>query len=153
MSQAFQDWGAGASLEEVRSRLWSWMREGTEDGFLTMRSRCFGGKPCTTPYRAFLEAMNVQPEDIATLEDIPFLPVEVFKSHDVKSGTWSPARVPKSGTTQTISRAQHWMDDEGLAWYAQVSRLAWQAQWVDPWPIGHGWACFQATSDVRMPRC
>ena len=134
MSHAFQDWGAGASLAEVRSRLWSWMREGTEEGFLDHALALFRWQALhNAPYRAFLEAMRVRPEDISSLEDIPFLPVEVFKSHDVKSGAWEPKNVFRSsGTTQTISRAQHWMDDAGLAWYAQVSRLAWEAQWGGP---------------------
>lgn len=80
------------------------MREGTEDGFLDHAIALFRWQAVhNTPYRAFLEAMNVRPEDIATLEDIPFLPVEVFKSHDVKSGTWEPKHVFRSsGTTQTI---------------------------------------------------
>ena len=107
MSQAFQDWGAGASLEEVRSRLWSWMQEGHDDGFLDHALALFRWQAAhNAPYRAFVEAMNVQPEAISALEDIPFLPVEVFKSHDVKSGAWESKHVFRSsGTTQTTSRA------------------------------------------------
>ena len=134
MSQAFQDWGADASLKEVRSRLWSWMQKGHDDGFLDHALALFRWQAVhNAPYRAFVEAMNVQPEAISALEDIPFLPVEVFKSHEVKSGAWESKYVFRSsGTTQTTSRAQHWMDDNGLSWYAQVSRLAWQVQWNGP---------------------
>ena len=37
------------------------------------------------PYKRFLKFLNRDPEDILNIKDIPFLPVEFFKSHDVLS--------------------------------------------------------------------
>jgi len=131
MSRAFEGWGEEASLREVRAALWSWMRDGSSRDFLDHALALFRWQAKhNEPYRAFVQAMNVNPREVVALEDIPFLPVEVFKTHAVKSGAWEPHHVFRSsGTTQTTSRAHHWLDEEGLSWYAEVARLAWRRQW------------------------
>ncbi len=57
-------------------------------------------------YADYLQLLGVQPEDLTTLSDIPFLPISFFKSHDIRTGNWSPeCTFTSSGTTgQATSR-------------------------------------------------
>ena len=36
-------------------------------------------------YRSFCDLLNVHPSDVENLDEIPFLPIEFFKSHQVLS--------------------------------------------------------------------
>ncbi len=54
-------------------------------------------------YREFVDTLHINPDKITRLEDIPFLPIEFFKQHPVKTGNFLPEVVfTSSGTTQTI---------------------------------------------------
>ena len=55
-------------------------------------------------YAEFVAALGMEPRDVLTLEAIPFLPVEMFKSHEIKSGHWQTARVFRSSGTQPPRR-------------------------------------------------
>ena len=65
-------------------------------------------------YRAFVNYLNVQVDEVNKLESIPFLPIEFFKSQVVKTGKWS-AEVcyESSGTTGQIT-SKHWVKDESF---------------------------------------
>lgn len=53
-------------------------------------------------YRAFADALRVDPTAVNSVASIPFIPVSFFKNHDVVSGSFQPAAVfESSGTTQT----------------------------------------------------
>lgn len=55
------------------------------------------------PYREFLTLLKVSPSEINTVEDIPFLPVSFFKSHNVLADGYTPERhFTSSGTTGQI---------------------------------------------------
>ncbi len=61
-----------------------------------------------TVYREFCQLLKVQPEQIKTLEDIPFLPIEFFKNKAVKTGEFSPEiTFTSSGTTGQIQSQHH----------------------------------------------
>ena len=57
-------------------------------------------------YRQYLELLGVSPQEITNIEDIPYLPIQFFKNHDIQTGIWKPAlSFSSSGTTaQTASR-------------------------------------------------
>lgn len=55
-------------------------------------------------YRRFLEALGVNKDKIRSLLEIPFLPISLFKTGDLKTGSWIPERVfSSSGTTGQIT--------------------------------------------------
>ncbi|MDD3108606.1 MAG: acyltransferase [Alistipes sp.] len=58
------------------------------------------------PYRAYMECLEVRPEEVTTLEQIPFLPVSLFKSQEIYCGTQPPQKIFTSSATtgQTPSR-------------------------------------------------
>jgi phenylacetate-coenzyme A ligase PaaK-like adenylate-forming protein len=68
-------------------------------------------------YRSFCDLLYVHPSDVRTLEEIPFLPIQFFKSRDVLS---SPEKVQQtftsSGTTGTTT-SKHLVTD--VSWYEE----------------------------------
>lgn len=54
-------------------------------------------------YNKFCKALKIVPEQILNITDIPFLPIQFFKSHQVKTTEFEPEVIfESSGTTQTI---------------------------------------------------
>jgi phenylacetate-coenzyme A ligase PaaK-like adenylate-forming protein len=73
-------------------------------------------------YRAFCNHLNTDKQAVKSLEQIPFLPIQFFKSHDVVSSL-DPieATFTSSGTTGSIT-SKHLVTD--LSLYEQSYRLA-----------------------------
>lgn len=75
-----------------------------------------------TVYRQFCAHLNVKSGDVKTLQQIPFLPIQFFKSHDVVS---SEAQIQKtftsSGTTGSVT-SKHLISD--ITMYERSYRLA-----------------------------
>ncbi|UOQ50978.1 acyl transferase [Hymenobacter cellulosivorans] len=68
------------------------------------------------PYQQWLRLLGCQVEHIAHLEEIPFLPIEFFKTHEVRTEPteWEPQEVfLSSGTTQQ-QRSRHLVRDPQL---------------------------------------
>ena len=65
-------------------------------------------------YRAFVTALKVNPSHIDSLEGIPFLPINFFKSHPVKTAEFAAETIfESSGTTQSV-KSHHHVKDTGL---------------------------------------
>lgn len=68
------------------------------------------------PYAAYLAALGREPAAVGRLADIPFLPIEFFKTHDVRTdpAAWAPQEIFRSsGTTQQV-RSRHAVRDPAL---------------------------------------
>jgi phenylacetate-coenzyme A ligase PaaK-like adenylate-forming protein len=64
-----------------------------------------------TVYQSFCKHLNILPTDVKKLTDIPFLPVEFFKSHDVICGSENPQiTFTSSGTTGAVT-SKHLVND------------------------------------------
>jgi phenylacetate-coenzyme A ligase PaaK-like adenylate-forming protein len=73
-------------------------------------------------YRQFCELVNQNKETVKSLKQIPFLPIQFFKSHDVVSTTDVPQTIfTSSGTTGAVT-SRHLVTD--LNWYEQSYRQA-----------------------------
>lgn len=73
-------------------------------------------------YRQFCDLMKQNKESVKSLKQIPFLPIQFFKSHDIVSTTDSPETIfTSSGTTGSIA-SRHLVTD--LSWYEQSYRQA-----------------------------
>lgn len=58
-------------------------------------------------YRSFADLVHKKPDDVHSLEEIPFLPISFFKTHRIQSGDFVPEVIfESSGTTQT-GNSQH----------------------------------------------
>ncbi|HZK06835.1 MAG TPA: acyltransferase [Bacteroidales bacterium] len=66
-------------------------------------------------YRSFVDHLKVNVGRINRMEQIPFLPIEFFKTHRIVTGSYAPAgHFESSGTTQ-ITTSRHYFPD--LAMY------------------------------------
>ncbi|WP_209390923.1 acyl transferase [Chryseobacterium sp. RR2-3-20] len=65
-------------------------------------------------YRKFVDYLNIRPENVTSLAEIPFLPIEMFKNHTVldKNKT-TDFYFQSSGTTQ-MNLSKHFIADEKL---------------------------------------
>lgn len=69
-------------------------------------------------YRQYLNYLNIKPKEIDRLNKIPFLPIELFKSHRIVSGHFKTQKVfESSGTTASIT-GRHEIED--LGFYEEV---------------------------------
>ena len=63
-------------------------------------------------YQSFCDLLKVNPEEITSLEKIPFLPIEFFKSHQVVTGNFVPQQIfLSSGTTTGKNQSKHLVKD------------------------------------------
>jgi len=80
-------------------------------------------------YKEFITGLNIDPTKIHSMNQIPFLPVEFFKSHAIIS---SPDRVKltftSSGTTG-ITTSSHFVTD--VSWYTESFRSAFRLFYGD----------------------
>jgi phenylacetate-coenzyme A ligase PaaK-like adenylate-forming protein len=65
-------------------------------------------------YHEFVDARKVAPAGVTRLEDIPFLPIEFFKTHDVVCGNMPPQAVFRSSGTTGMVRSRHLVTDLGM---------------------------------------
>ncbi|WP_026979129.1 acyltransferase [Flavobacterium tegetincola] len=73
-------------------------------------------------YRQFCDLVKQNKETVKSLNQIPFLPIQFFKSHDVVSTTDEPQTIfTSSGTTGSVT-SRHLITD--LNWYEQSYRQA-----------------------------
>lgn len=65
-------------------------------------------------YRAYVQALGVDPSRVNTVEAIPFLPVRFFKSHEVRTTVFEPEQVFESSGTTTTVNSHHAVKDISL---------------------------------------
>lgn len=65
-------------------------------------------------YRQFVDYLKIDLSDISKLENIPFLPIEMFKTQKIISRNSNPKLYFESSGTTQITRSKHWIADENL---------------------------------------
>lgn len=61
-----------------------------------------------TTYKAYVDNLTVKAEMVTNMTQIPFLPIELFKRHEIKTGGWKSETVfESSGTTGAITSKHH----------------------------------------------
>ena len=83
----------------------------------------FQAEACT-PYREYLELLGIDSTGVETVEQIPFLPIELFKSHRVYSGSLPPQQVFRSSSTTGQIPSRHYVAD--LAIYEEAFTRAFE---------------------------
>ena len=68
-------------------------------------------------YRSFCDLLNVHLSDVENLDEIPFLPIEFFKSHQVLSSVKQVQKIFSSSGTTGKKTSSHLVTD--LGWYQQ----------------------------------
>lgn len=65
-------------------------------------------------YRAFVDLLRVKPSTIQSVQEIPFLPIEFFKSHTIISGKETTDFYFKSSGTTGSNTSKHFVTDISL---------------------------------------
>lgn len=80
-------------------------------------------------YQKFITGLRVNPTEVTSIQQIPFLPVELFKSHKITIGDMRDEMVfTSSGTTGMITSSHHVAD---INWYIQSFRKAFRLFYGD----------------------
>jgi hypothetical protein len=86
-------------------------------------------------YKNYLKHVGCDIHTISNLEDIPFLPIEFFKTHEVITGTW-PTRMThcfESSSTTGIGTSKHYYEDE--EWYRRAFTFGFEQRFgqINDW--------------------
>lgn len=65
-------------------------------------------------YKKFIEKLNVNQNEVRSTKQIPFLPIEFFKTHEVITGEFLPEAVFKSSGTSGLTTSSHFIKDLSL---------------------------------------
>ena len=86
-----------------------------EQPFVEVALKVFNYQAQHNPvYKDFLGRIGVSPHQVSSLQDIPFLPISLFKHKQIVTGKFQPQKVfQSSGTTQQV-RSQHLVRDLGF---------------------------------------
>lgn len=82
------------------------------------------------PYRQYLSLIGVRAEQVRKAAQIPFLPIELFKTHDVYCGPTPPEAVFTSSATTGMTHSRHAM--HSLAHYERAFRASFRNFYGDP---------------------
>lgn len=82
------------------------------------------------PYREYLARIGVGAEEVDSLQKIPFLPIELFKTHEIYCGEVPPEAVFTSSATSGMTPSRHPM--RSLSLYEQAFRASFRTFYGDP---------------------
>ena len=71
-------------------------------------------------YGRYVEHLGISPDDITTIREIPFLPISFYKTHLIKTGTWTSDKTFLSSGTESIARSKNEVRE--LSFYLKVSK-------------------------------
>lgn len=60
-------------------------------------------------YREFISHLNIHPDSISSIAQIPFLPIEFFKSQTIKTGLWNEEIIFESSGTTGNNTSRHYI--------------------------------------------
>ena len=87
-------------------------------------------------YREYLDRIGVIPAEVTRIEQIPFLPIELFKRREVYAGSRTPEIVFTSSHTGGTIPSRHFM--QSLAHYEKAFLTAFRTFYGDP----AGWSLY-----------
>ena len=88
------------------------------------------------PYREYIERMGIDPHAVQRIEQIPFLPIRLFKTHEVYCGAKAPEVVFTSSATTGMTPSRHPM--ASLALYERAFTEAIRRFYGEP----SGWSLY-----------
>lgn len=77
-------------------------------------------------YREFIEHLQIEVDNLQRVNDIPFLPVEVFKNRRIQSGSWQAEEVFRSSGTTGQVRSTHLV--RSVEFYHDMAIRTFEAQ-------------------------
>lgn len=113
---------------EERDRLLDRIRTVKEASFDALALAVFRFQAThNTIYAQYLKLLRVDPNSVSRTTEIPFLPIALFKNHDLRTGKWSAMRIFSSSGTTGAATSKHSLRSEG--WYRFNARRAFERQY------------------------
>jgi len=81
-------------------------------------------------YKSYIEHLGVNPNDVQSINQIPFLPIEFFKNHEIKSGDWNSSSFFESSGTSGQITSKHYIPE--LDFYLQNCEQIFSSFYGDP---------------------
>jgi len=81
-------------------------------------------------YHAYCELLGYNPSNVTRLEQVPFLPIVMFREHTIHTGEWMPETVFKSSGTTGSIQSQHKM--RHLQWYHRIAQKSFDHLFGNP---------------------
>lgn len=78
-------------------------------------------------YKQYIEYLGKKIEKINIIEKIPFMPIEFFKNHIIKTSSWKSVKIFESSGTTGDVRSCHHIED--LDFYDRVSKAIFEKQY------------------------
>ncbi len=76
------------------------------------------------PYSQYIGLLGIDPQQIERIGQIPFMPIELFKSHDIYCGDGAPEKIFTSSSTTGLTPSRHMM--QSLAHYERTFTAAFE---------------------------
>lgn len=87
----------------------------TERDFLTASLKTFRYQYDNVEvYKKFVDYLKINPEKVGSLDEIPFLPIEMFKNHQILDRNVSTERYFQSSGTTQMNLSKHFIADENI---------------------------------------
>ncbi len=104
------------SYDSLRHRIYNINANDFEGVAMDVWNYQFASNPI---YQQYCTLIGMHPDHVKSVRDIPFLPIALFKDHEIKSGDWSPECVFRSSGTTGMTRSSHAVRD--LDWYHRIA--------------------------------
>jgi phenylacetate-coenzyme A ligase PaaK-like adenylate-forming protein len=102
-----------------------------EDQFTDLALKLFNHQAENNPvYKEYLFHLGINISEVDTLNKIPFLPIEFFKTHKLITGQKEPVKIFFSSGTSGMTRSSHFVMDLGL--YERSFFTAFENQYGKP---------------------
>lgn len=75
-------------------------------------------------YRSYCDLLKVGQDEVHSIADIPYLPIVMFREHDVRTGNWVPEKIFRSSGTTGSIQSKHLVRE--LNWYHKICRKCFQ---------------------------
>ena len=87
------------------------------------------------PYKEYISLLGIDPSEVKRIEDIPFLPIELFKSHDIYCADTEPEIIFTSSNTGGTTPSRHMMASTEV--YRRAFTEAFEAFYgkIEEWSI------------------
>ena len=112
-------------MENVRNNLQTKILEIEPHQFDDIALELFNFQYKSNPiYKQWVDLLGVDISKIDTIGKIPFLPIQFFKSHIIKSLDWKEEKVFSSSGTTGSANSKHFI--RSLDWYHKISKLGFE---------------------------
>jgi len=81
-------------------------------------------------YKAYLNSIEIDTDQIDSTFMIPFLPISTFKYQTVKTGNWLESKIYESSGTTNDTQSKHYIEDEEL--YNYISEMIFKKFYGNP---------------------